>query len=206
MFQTILVKPAVASVSRPFWCSRFFGSRPAAQTAQSKKADRVSENSGSLIETFGTALVLFSSLVMLSACGTTPVNQTVAVPDQPVQNSGSASPRPVDPDAVEVIAYRQSPPPVYTRPEPARAVQVLQRRAADQRASGQLVAAAGSLERALRIEPRNPVLWNQLAHVRVEQKQYHLASGLAAKSNAFAASEDLALRQDNQAIIAREKR
>ena len=83
---------------------------------------------------------------------------------------------------------------------------MLLRRAADQRAAGQLVAAAGSLERALRIEPRNPVLWNQLAHVRLEQKQYHLASGLAAKSNALAVSEDLALRQDNQAIIAKARR
>ncbi len=146
-------------------------------------------------------LLLLSLLAMLSACGTTPVSQT----GSPVHKPQVQSKR-VDPDAVEVIAYRPSPQPVYTRPEPAKAVQVLLRRAADQRAAGQLVAAAGSLERALRIAPRNPLLWNQLAHVRVEQKQYHLASGLAAKSNAFAASEDLALRQDNQAIIARAKR
>jgi len=145
------------------------------------------------------ALLFFSLLAMLSACGTTPVNHPVAAPD-------SSAHRPEPADAVEVIAYRPSPQPVYTRPEPAKAVQVLQRRAADQRAAGQLVAAAGSLERALRIEPRNPVLWNQLAHVRMEQKQYHLASGLAAKSNAFAVSKDFALRQDNQAIIARAKR
>lgn len=145
-------------------------------------------------------------LAMLSACGTTPVSQTIVVPDKPTQAPGSDKSGPADPDTVEVIAYRPSPQPVYTRPEPAKAVQVLLRRAADQRAAGQLVAAAGSLERALRIEPRNPVLWNQLAHVRMEQQQYHLASGLAAKSNAFAATGDHALRQDNQAIIARAKR
>lgn len=151
-------------------------------------------------------LLPLSLLALLSACGTTPVSQTATVPGQSAQTPGPDKSGPMDPDTVEVIAYRPSPQPVYTRPEPAKAVQVLQRRAADQRAAGQLVAAAGSLERALRIEPRNPVLWNQLAHVRMEQKQYHLASGLAAKSNAFAASEDLALRQDNQAIIARAKR
>ena len=142
-------------------------------------------------------------VAMLSACGTTPVSHTVVVPDQPTQATGPDKSGPADPDAVEVIAYRPSPQPVYTRPEPAKAVQVLLRRAADQRAAGQLVAAAGSLERALRIEPRNPLLWNQLAHVRMEQQQYHLASGLAAKSNAFAATEDHALRRDNKAIIAR---
>ncbi len=150
-------------------------------------------------------LSLFLLLALLSACGTTPVNKTVATPTTQVQK-----PTPVKPKSagavVEVIAYRPSPQPVYTRPQPAKAVQVLQRRAADQRAAGQLVAAAGSLERALRIEPRNSVLWNQLAHVRLAQAQFHLASNLAAKSNAFAAGEDLALRQDNQAIIARAKR
>lgn len=151
-------------------------------------------------------LLPLSLLAMLSACGTAPVGQTVVVPDQRTQAPGPDKSGPVDPDTVEVIAYRPAPQPVYTRPEPAKAVQVLLRRAADQRAAGQLVAAAGSLERALRIEPRNPVLWNQLAHVRMEQQQYHLASGLAAKSNAFAATGDHALRQDNQAIIARAKR
>lgn len=151
-------------------------------------------------------LLLLALLAMLSACGTTPVNHPVAAPGSAVQQPMPAEPEPADPDAVEVIAYRPPPQPAYTRPAPAKAVQVLQHRAADQRASGQLVAAAGSLERALRIEPRNPVLWNQLAHVRMEQKQYHLASGLAAKSNAFAVTSDAALRQDNQAIIARAKR
>lgn len=150
-------------------------------------------------------LLLLSLLALLSGCATTPVGQTLPAPDKPAQSSAAGKTGAADPDTVEVIAYRPSPAPVYTRPEPAKAVQVLQRRAADQRAAGQLVAAAGSLERALRIEPRNPVLWNQLAHVRVEQKQYQLASGLAAKSNAFAATEDLALRQDNQAIISRAK-
>ena len=151
-------------------------------------------------------LLTVSLLVMLSACGTTPVNQSVVVPEQRAQAPRAGASGPVDPDAVEILAYRPSPQPVYTRPEPAKAVQVLLRRAADQRAAGQLVAAAGSLERALRIEPRNPVLWNQLAHVRLEQKQYHLASGLAAKSNALAVSEDFALRQDNKAIIAKARR
>ena len=152
-------------------------------------------------------LLLFSLLGLLSACGTTHVSQTIATPDKSANKAdpakaGSA----VSSGEVEVLAYRPAPQPVYTRPEPARAVQLLQRRAADQQASGQLVAAAGSLERALRIEPRNPLLWNQLAHVRMKQNRYQLASGLAAKSNAFAASEDVALRQDNQAIIDRAKR
>ncbi len=151
-------------------------------------------------------LVLSLLLALLSACGTAPVNKTAVVPAQPVSRPAPVVVQPVDPNAVQVIAYRPSPKPAYTRPQPVKAVQVLQRRAADQRAAGPWVAAAGSLERALRIEPRNPVLWNQLAHVRMEQQQYHLASGLAAKSNAFTAGADASLRKDNQAIIARAKR
>lgn len=105
----------------------------------------------------------------------------------------------------EVTAYREPVTPKYTRPEPARAVQALVKRAEDQRASGQLVAAAASLERALRIEPKNAVLWNRLAHIRFEQKQFSLASSLAAKSNAFAGA-DQSLRADNNRLISRARR
>jgi tetratricopeptide (TPR) repeat protein len=105
----------------------------------------------------------------------------------------------------EVTAYREPVTPKYSRPQPAKAVQALSKRAEDQRASGQLVAAAASLERALRIEPKNALLWNRLAHVRFEQKQYALASSLAAKSNAFA-GQDQALRADNNKLISLSRR
>ena len=142
-------------------------------------------------------------LVLLSACGTNPLQP--ADKPAPVVARPIAVVPPAAQSNVEVIAYRPTPQTVYARPEPVKAVQVLQRRAADQQAAGQLVAAAGSLERALRIEPRSPVLWNQLAHVRLAQKQYSLAAALAAKSSAYTASEDVALQRDNQAIIAKVK-
>jgi len=61
--------------------------------------------------------------------------------------------------------------------------------------------AAASLERALRIEPRNPRLWNELAQVRLRQGQYAQAESLAARSNSWAGN-DSALRADNARIIA----
>jgi len=67
-------------------------------------------------------------------------------------------------------------------------------------AAGRLVQAAGSLERALRIEPRNPRLWHELAKVRLRQGDTAQAANLAARSNSFAAS-DAALRAANRAII-----
>ena len=67
-------------------------------------------------------------------------------------------------------------------------------------ASGRLVQAAASLERALRIEPRNPRLWHDLARVRLRQGDTAQAANLAARSNSFAGS-DAALRSANQNII-----
>lgn len=67
-------------------------------------------------------------------------------------------------------------------------------------AAGRLSEAGASLERALRIEPRNPVLWQRLAQLRLEQGDYRQAENLAAKSNALALDERR-LRADNWQII-----
>jgi len=67
-------------------------------------------------------------------------------------------------------------------------------------AAGRLVQAAASLERALRIEPRNPRLWHELARVRLRQGDGAQAANLAARSNSFAGS-DAQLRAANQGII-----
>ncbi len=61
--------------------------------------------------------------------------------------------------------------------------------------------ASAQLERALRIEPRNPWLWYELAQVRMQQGDYAQAEGLAARSNGYA--RDLRrLQQANWRLIA----
>lgn len=67
-------------------------------------------------------------------------------------------------------------------------------------ASGRLESAASTLERALRIEPRNPALWHQLARVRLRQGQAAQAIQLATKSNTLAGDHH-ALRADNWRVI-----
>jgi Tfp pilus assembly protein PilF len=67
-------------------------------------------------------------------------------------------------------------------------------------AAGRLANAAASLERALRIEPRNPRLWQELARVRLKQGEYAQVEGLAARSNSWAGS-DSALRAENQRLM-----
>jgi len=69
-------------------------------------------------------------------------------------------------------------------------------------AAGRLANAAASLERALRIEPRNPRLWQELSRVRLSQRDYVQAESCAARSNSWAGSDDGTLRADNWRLIA----
>lgn len=77
--------------------------------------------------------------------------------------------------------------------------------ARSEQAAGNMVAAAASLERALRIEPRNPRLWQELARVRLRQGEHVQAENMAARSNSWA-GEDRSLRAENWRIIAEARR
>src|SRR3712207_4428651 len=52
------------------------------------------------------------------------------------------------------------------------ATQSLVKQARTQTASGNYASAAGSIERALRIEPDNPLLWIELGKVRQAERNY----------------------------------
>jgi tetratricopeptide (TPR) repeat protein len=93
----------------------------------------------------------------------------------------------------------QAPPP-YLGPRENVAVAGLLESARADAAAGRLATAAASLERALRIEPRNPRLWQELARVRLQQGDYAQAESTAARSNSWAGN-DSALRAENQRII-----
>ena len=66
------------------------------------------------------------------------------------------------------------------------AVVALLQQAEQQANAGDLESAAASLERAIRIDPRNPVLWFHLATVRLSQGNPSQAEQLATKSNSLA--------------------
>lgn len=70
--------------------------------------------------------------------------------------------------------------------------------------AGNLEQAGGTLERALRLEPRNAMLWHRLARVRLKQGQLQAAVDMAAKSNSLA-GENADLRSWNWAVIAEAK-
>lgn len=68
-------------------------------------------------------------------------------------------------------------------------------------AENKLQSAVAGIERALRIEPRNPWLWQELASLHLAQGDHVQAESLAARSNSLAGS-DSALRAANWRLIA----
>jgi Tfp pilus assembly protein PilF len=96
----------------------------------------------------------------------------------------------------------EPPPPVVIPPKQENiAIAGLMESARADAAAGKLANAAASLERALRIEPRNPRLWHELARVRSQQGQHAQAENVAVRSNSFA-GDDKALRAENWKLIA----
>ena len=70
--------------------------------------------------------------------------------------------------------------------------------------AGSLDQAGAELERALRLAPRNAMLWHRLARVRLKQGQWQTAVDMAAKSNSLAVG-DTGLQAWNWAVIAEAK-
>ncbi|HYM48449.1 MAG TPA: tetratricopeptide repeat protein, partial [Burkholderiaceae bacterium] len=66
--------------------------------------------------------------------------------------------------------------------------------------AGRFPNAVAALERALRIEPKNPRIWNQLARLRLKEGDYEQAEGLAARSNSWAGADN-DLRAQNWQLI-----
>ncbi|MBU1191172.1 MAG: tetratricopeptide repeat protein [Gammaproteobacteria bacterium] len=97
-----------------------------------------------------------------------------------------------------------TPPPRSTSssalPASGPAVIALLERADRQYMDQDLDSAAATLERALRIEPRNPLLWHRLASVRLDQGQIDQAMQMAAKSNSLAGSNHSLLARNWQLI------
>jgi len=87
----------------------------------------------------------------------------------------------------------------YSLPEAepvSSVVRDLMKKAQAQSQAGDFDSAANSLERALRIEPRNAKIWNRLAGVRYSQESWKKAIQLAAKSNTLA-GQNKTLRREN---------
>jgi predicted Zn-dependent protease len=127
--------------------------------------------------------------ILLAGCET--------LPEPP--SAPSPAPEPPPPPVAEP-APAPTPTPPAARSENI-AVAGLMETARAETSAGRLSNAAAAIERALRIEPRNPRLWQELARVRLQQRQFEQAESFAARSNSFARSDN-ALRAENWRLIA----
>ncbi len=135
------------------------------------------------------ALILSITILMLGACASVPVDRPVARPvPQSVVVDGEG--RPLE-EAPNVQTYRLPKGQVMSP-----VAQGLLASARQQVETSNWEGAANSLERALRIEPRNAVLWERLANVRYEQRDWRQAIQLAAKSNTLAGTNETLRRQN----------
>jgi len=94
--------------------------------------------------------------------------------------------------------------PLVSAPQGNPAVLALLGNAQSQQQAGNYEQAAAALERALRLEPRNAMLWHRLAQVRLSQGQWRNAIDFAAKSNSLAGGERK-LQASNWLVIAQAK-
>ena len=131
-----------------------------------------------------------------------PVGEPTPVPITPAP--GSTAPAPAgNESAIPPMPLPDKVLPNYPKTADAisgPAVLSLLRSAQSARAAGQYAQAAGSLERALRIEPRNYFVWSTLADTYLRQKSYDQAISVAQKSNSLGRG-NVYVEQENWRVI-----
>ncbi len=142
-----------------------------------------------------TALLCALTLALaLSACKL-PNPYSPPPPQQPQPAPGGAPNLP--PPETPPTEPTPSPEPVEEPPAPpptreyqlGSASRSLVSQARTQAAAGNFAVAAGSIERALRIEPNNPLLWIELGRVRQAEGNYAQAENLGRKALSLATGD-----------------
>jgi Flp pilus assembly protein TadD len=161
-----------------------------------------------LVNLHRNVLISAVSVILVSGCVSAPLFSDRE--PAPVEDHSSSMPADGDmaasyEEGTVAIAPYQPATGYETTSSQSGAVGELLQTARMQQQAGNLTEAVATVERALRIEPRNPRLWNQLAHLRLEQQQPALAAELAAKSNVLAAADE-ELKRDNWLLIGQARR
>lgn len=143
-----------------------------------------------------TRTVVVVALLASAGCSLQPFQpEPPAAPTRPSPAAGGRGPVIVEPPPIEstmpVEPVIQGPAPSIPvpreRPKAATATlspasRALVTQAQTQRRKGDLPGAAGSLDRALRIEPNNPLLWIELGRLRMDQRNFPQAEAMGRKA------------------------
>ncbi len=151
--------------------------------------------------------VFLFSLLLLNACASNTKQSIAPVPveDRTVENNQGATTQ--DPSAANIDGQLDKEPGFAQNKQPRKntdkqpMVVALLQDAGAKMASGDNNSAAATLERALRMDSKNAMLWHQLGLLRLKQKNWQQAINLAKKSNSLAAG-DYRLQAVNWKLIA----
>ncbi len=138
----------------------------------------------------------FTASVLLSACSLLAPHPSTSQPPTPQMSSPQpqvSSPQPSQSPSPSPQAPRAPPPARENHLSAATRSLVAQART--QVAHGDLPAASSTLDRALRIEPNNPLLWIELGRLRLVESDTHQAEGCGRKALALASGDRLAQAQ-----------
>jgi Flp pilus assembly protein TadD len=147
----------------------------------------------------GAVLLLGAALLLGGCFGPAPR------PEPPPGNAIPPSPSPALPPPSPSSPAASTPPPVHAQPAPREnhlspATRSLVTQAHSLAAHGDLDGASSTLDRALRIEPNNPLLWIELARLRLLESDAHLAEGCARKALVLASGDRDAQAQAGRAL------
>ncbi len=151
-------------------------------------------------------LIALASLLAISGCSIAPFQKDKPADTSPARDpaphrtgEGPVLKTPTDeifkpeaepvieaPPVVELPRERPSRPPATLAP----ASRALVAQAEAQRKKGDLPGASVSLDRALRIEPNNPLLWIETGRLRMDQRNFAQAENMARKALAMSVGDD----------------
>ena len=86
------------------------------------------------------------------------------------------------------------------------ATQALLNQSRVHQAAGRYEQAAASIERALRIDPRPPVLWLELGNIRLKEGDFTQAEGMGRKALSLSAGDAALTARAEQLIATAKKR
>jgi tetratricopeptide (TPR) repeat protein len=137
-------------------------------------------------------LYLLCAAMILSACRLPNPYTPAPPPQQPAPGGEPTLPSP-PPQTPPVETYPETQPEPPPQPQKSyelgAASRSLVEQAHSQAATGNYAVAASSIERALRIEPNNPLLWIELGEVRQAEGNFVQAENLARKGLSLATGD-----------------
>ncbi len=124
--------------------------------------------------------LLTALLVSLAGCAVPPPYQPPAPTGSAPQTTPPAETFPATPP--QPVEQGTPPPAPVREPSLGAATRALVSQAQTQAAAGNYSVASGTIERALRIEPSNPLLWIELGKVRQAEGNFVQAENMARKA------------------------